>query len=240
MIPWLLGRMHHWADAIIAVSEGVADDVSRIARIPRNRVSVIYNPVLTPDLVRAAAARPSHSWFEDACCPVVLGVGRLTPQKNFRLLIDAFALVKREQDARLVILGEGPERAALEAQIQSRGLEGTVSLPGFVENPYACMARAAVFALSSDFEGLPTALIESLALATPVVATDCESGPREILSTGGIGALVPVGDVEGLALAIGRALKSRAPRPRPSPEALRAFTLDAAVDGFLQACGLHA
>jgi len=238
VIPWLLGRFHRWADAIVAVSEGVADDAAGATGIPRARIGVIYNPVITPALTPAAAERPSHSWFADGGSPVVLGVGRLAPQKNFRLLVEAFAGVRRSCEARLVILGEGPERPDLEQLVRQLGLQDVVSLPGFVDNPYSCMARAGVYVLSSDFEGLPTALIESLAVGTPVVSTDCESGPREILHHGTFGELVPVGDAPALALAIARALKG--PRLCPPPEVLRPYTVDAAVEQFLEACNLDA
>jgi glycosyltransferase involved in cell wall biosynthesis len=237
-IPWLLGRLHRWADRILAVSEGVADDLALETGIPRDRIDVIHNPVIMPALLPAASERPSHPWFEDAGPPVVLGVGRLVHQKNFPLLIESFALVKRQHDARLVILGEGPDRPALEALVRQYGLQDSVALPGFVDNPYACMARAALFALSSDFEGLPTVLIESLAVGTPVVSTDCESGPREILRGGALGDLVPVGDAPALARAISRALTS--PRAVPPPEALRPYTLDVVLDQFQEAFRLDA
>jgi glycosyltransferase involved in cell wall biosynthesis len=235
-IPWLLGRLHHWADAIVAVSDGVADDLANTTGIPRDRIGVIYNPVITPELLPASLQPAAHPWFDDTSRPVVLGVGRLTPQKNFRLLVEAFAGMSSEHRARLVILGEGPERSALEARVRQLGIQDDVSFPGFVKNPYACMARAAVFVLSSDFEGLPTALIESLAVGTPVVSTDCESGPREILRSGTLGELVPVGSAPDLARAISRALR----RPRPPVPDLRAFTLDTALDQFEQAFCLHA
>lgn len=237
-IPRLLGRLHHWADAIVAVSEGAADDFARTTGIPRDRVDVIYNAVITPALLRAAAEPPPHPWFEDEARPVVLGVGRLDQYKNFPVLIDAFALMRREHDARLVILGEGSERRALETQACERGIRDAVALPGFVDNPYSCMARAAVLALSSDVEGLPTVLIESLAVGTPVVSTDCESGPREILRGGALGELVPVGDVPALARAISRTLA--APRVPPPSEALHPFTLDVVLDRFQEAFNLHA
>jgi glycosyltransferase involved in cell wall biosynthesis len=237
-IPWLLGRLHLWADVIVAVSSGVADDLARTTAIPRERITVIHNPVITPDLMLAATARTEHAWFDDATCPIILGVGRLTPQKNFRLLIEAFSIVKQHRDARLVILGEGAERPVLEAFARQNGIQDSVALPGFVENPYSHMARAALFALSSDFEGLPTVLIESLAVGTPVVSTDCESGPREILRGGMFGALVPVGDAPALAHAILRGLAN--PHAALPPEALRPFTLDVVLDQFQQAFNLNA
>jgi glycosyltransferase involved in cell wall biosynthesis len=238
LIPWLLGRLHSWADGVVAVSEGVADSAARATGIPVQRFSVIYNPVITPGLAAAASARPSHPWFEDRTRPIVLGAGRLTAQKNFPLLISAFALVARQSDVRLVILGDGPARPALEAHIRRHGLEHRIALPGFVTNPYACMARARVFALSSDFEGLPTVLIESLAVGTPVVSTDCASGPREILRGGALGELVPVGDVTALAQAISHVLAH--PPSSASFEALRPFTLDPVLDQFQEVLDLGA
>ena len=185
-LPWLLGRLHRWADAVVAVSQGVAEDLTRTAGVPHNRIRVILNPVITPTLIAAAGDRPAHAWFEDATRPIIVSAGRLAPQKNFPLLIESFAAVRRQFDVRLVILGEGPERPALESLIRRHGVEHCVALPGFVPNPYACMARASVFVLSSDYEGLPTVLVESLALGTPVIATDCKSGPREILRDGAL------------------------------------------------------
>jgi glycosyltransferase involved in cell wall biosynthesis len=192
-----------------------------------------------PGLMERAAQSPGHPWFGEPDHPVVIGIGRLVAQKNFRLLIDAFALVKRDHPtARLVILGEGEERGMLEAQIRRLGLQQSVSLPGFVDNPYACLARARVFVLSSDFEGLPTVLIESLAVGTPVVSTDCASGPREVLQDGALGELVPVGEVEAFARGIGRALAN--PRPPQSAAGLRPYMLDAVIDHFVEACHLNA
>jgi glycosyltransferase involved in cell wall biosynthesis len=230
VMRWLLGRLHHWADGIVAVSEGVADDLARRTPIPRSRIDVIYNPVITPALQEAASAAPPHPWFEDVTQPVVLGVGRLAVQKDFPALVDAFAILRREHKARLVILGEGPERSTIEAVIRRHGLQDCVALPGFVDNPYACMARSAVLALSSRFEGLPTVLIEALAVGTPVVAIDCPSGPREILRDGKFGRLVPPGDTPSLASAIASALTSG--RPPVPCDALRPFMPDVVLDQY--------
>jgi glycosyltransferase involved in cell wall biosynthesis len=233
----LLRHVDRWADGIVAVSDGVADDFARTTGIARSRIDVIYNPVITPGLLTAALAAPPHLWFEDAGRPIILGVGRLTRQKNFPALVDAFALVKRDHEAaRLVILGEGPERAAIEARVHHHALQESIALPGYVDNPYACMARAAVLALSSDWEGLPTVLIESLAVGTPVVATDCPSGPREILQNGVLGSLVPPGDVRALASALSRALGAgRAILPA---DALHAFLPDVVLDQYQRVCRL--
>jgi glycosyltransferase involved in cell wall biosynthesis len=229
--------MHVWTDGIVAVSEGVAADFASATGIPRRRIQVIYNPVITPALLHAASAPPTHVWFEDHSRPHVLGVGRLTRQKNFPALVDAFALMKREHPAaRLVILGEGPERVTIEACIRRHGLQDSVALPGFIDNPYACMARAAVVALSSEWEGLPTVLIESLAVGTPVVATDCPSGPREILQNGAFGSLVPTGDIPALASALSRALRTG--RVALPPDALRPYMPEVVLDQYQRVCRL--
>ena len=200
----LIRRYYPWADGIVAVSKGVADDLSQVAGIARDRIQVIYNPIVTPALREKARAPLDHPWFMNGQAPVVLSVGRLTAtnQKDFPTLIEAFAQVRRSRPARLMILGEGEQRANLEAMVKQLGLEQDVLLPGFVANPYPYMRRASVFVLSSRWEGLPGVLIEGLYCGAPLVATDCPSGPREILKDGQYGQLVPVGDVSGMARAI--------------------------------------
>lgn len=209
-------------ERLVAVSRGVADDAARIAGLTPSRVQVIPNPVVTDEL-REAARRPvEHPFLAPGEPPVVLGVGRFVRQKDFPTLVSAFALVRERRPARLIILGEPDPREpgvreTLVAQVEHAGLGADVSLPGFADNPYAYMARSAVLALSSIYEGLPTVLVEALAVGTTIVATDCESGPREILEGGRLGALVPVGDAPALADAIVAALD------RPAdPDVLRA------------------
>ncbi len=199
------------ADGIIAVSDGVASDLKRIIGGTKTNLKVIYNPVVTPEMIRKSEEPLEHPWFAPGEPPVILGCGRLTAPKDFETLIRAFAIVRKELPSRLVILGEGEKRQRLEALIKNLGMEQDVALPGFVSNPYKYMKRAAVFVLSSKWEGLPTVLIEALACGTPVVSTDCPSGPREILDNGKYGALVPVGDLEALANAI--IAKLKAPDP---------------------------
>jgi glycosyltransferase involved in cell wall biosynthesis len=160
-------------------------------------------------------------------------VGRLTPQKDFPTLLRAFAGVRRHRRARLVILGEGEERAALTALAGELGLsDDDVAMPGFRENAMAFMAASAVFVLSSAWEGLPTVLIEALAAGTRVVSTDCPSGPREILQNGRLGALVPVRNAPALSQAILDCLER--PADTASLDALTPFTKDAAVEHYLR------
>jgi glycosyltransferase involved in cell wall biosynthesis len=191
-----------WADAIVAVSKGVADDLARVARLPRDRIKVIYNPVVTEALFRKAEEPLEHPWFLSGCPPVILGVGRLTAAKDFPTLIRAFARVRESQLARLLILGEGEKRDSLEKLVRELRLERDVSMPGFMDNPYAYMRKSSIFVLSSCWEGLPNVLIEAMACGCQVISTNCPSGPEEILRGGHYGKLVPVGDAEALAKAI--------------------------------------
>ena len=183
-MPLLSRWFYPRADAIVAVSQGVADDLARVAGLAAERIHVVYNPVVTPELAAQAAAPVEHPWFAPGEPPVILAVGRLTRQKDYPTLLQALVEVRRERPARLLVLGEGEERAPIEAMVRTMNLAGAVLLPGIDPNPYRYMARAAVFAMSSAWEGLPTVLIEALAAGATVVATDCPSGPREILAGG--------------------------------------------------------
>ncbi|MEX2534099.1 MAG: glycosyltransferase [Trueperaceae bacterium] len=208
LITKMIRRLYRQADGVIAVSKGVAEDLERYFGHPIHQTAVLYNPVVTDELGRLACLEPEHSWFEPDAPPVILAVGRLHVQKDFATLIHAFARLQKERDSRLMILGEGNERSELEGLVRQLGLEGRVALPGFVENPFAFMSRAGVFVLSSRWEGLPGALIQAMACGCPVVATDCRSGPAEVLDNGRYGELVQVGDIAGMAEAIVRTLDS--------------------------------
>jgi glycosyltransferase involved in cell wall biosynthesis len=227
----LAKRTYRRAPRLVAVTEAVAHELVSLAGVQRERIRVIPNPVISPDL-ELLRSEPLHEpWFAPSEPPVVLGVGRLTPQKNFGGLIRAFALLRRKREARLVILGEGPERSSLSDLSTEQGVAGDVAFLGFKPNPYKYMARSAVFAMSSDWEGLPGALIQALASGTSVVATDCPTGPREILRDGRHGLLVPVGNVGSLAEAL--ALRLEEPVPSAPPEAWQRYTTDSAVTGYI-------
>ena len=232
LIP-LVSAYYPRADGIIAVSDGVADDLSRVAGIARERITTIYNPTVTPDLEAKAAAEADHPWFGDGGPPVVLAVGRLQKQKDYPTLLRAFAKVRERRPLRLIILGEGKDRAAIEALIAELGLDAAVSMPGFAKNPIAYMARAALFVLASRWEGLPNVLIEALAVGCPVVSTDCESGPSEILEGERWGPLVAVGDVDALAAAMDETLEKPPDREWLRGGAQR-FTLDRVADRYLE------
>lgn len=231
MVPWLYPS----ADVIAAVSTDVRDDLAAETGIPAERITVLHNPVVTTALAEQAAEDSSHPWLRDGEIPVVLGVGRFALQKNFPLLIRAFAKVRAARPARLIILGDGELLPDLEALVRDLGVTDDVDLPGFDPNPFRAMRRAAVYVLSSDWEGLPTALIEALACGTPVVTTDC-AGAGEILLEGRIGRIVPRGDVDALAAAISATLDLPGSHDERIARA-NDFGLERAVDRYLEAAG---
>lgn len=223
------------ADAVVAVSEGVAEDLRHLG-LPPHLVHTIYNPIVEPGFFEAAAQPVDHKWF-GGDLPVVLGAGRIGPQKDFPTLLRAFAKVRSMGvEARLVILGEGktPQaRADLQALAGELGISEWVDIPGFVPTALPYISRADLFVLSSRWEGLPGVLIEALACGTPVVSTDCPSGPEEILQGGKYGPLVPMGDADALASAMAEVLRSP-----PDKENLKnrgnAFTSEAAVSNYME------
>ncbi|MES1940349.1 group 1 glycosyl transferase [Salinisphaera sp. T5B8] len=221
----LAQRLYPRADAIAGVSNGVADDLARTAHIDRTRITTLYNPIVSPRLIASSETPVNHEWFAAGEPPVILAVGRLVREKNFADLIEAFALLRARQQARLMILGEGPERAALEARIDALGLGADIALPGWADNPYAYMRRSAIFVLCSLFEGLGLVLIEAMACGCPVVSTDSPSGPREILEDGRYGPLVAMHDPGALAKAMAATLDTP-----PDPVALRARADDFSVE----------
>jgi glycosyltransferase involved in cell wall biosynthesis len=230
--PRLMRHLYPWANGVVVVSQGVRDDMVQLTGVPRRHVTVIYNPSVVGAEIQEKAKEPlDHPWFKPGQPPVLVAVGRLQQQKDYPMLLQAFAQVRRSQPARLLILGEGKERPTLEALIKELDLEDDVGLPGFVMNPYAYLARASLFVLSSRWEGLPTVLIEALCCGTPAVSTDCPSGPREILRNGKYGALTPVGDATAFAQAIGAALEK--PLAKPPPESWQPYDLGVIVHHYL-------
>ena len=230
----LLARCcYRYADGVVTVSDGAASDIAHFTGLHLSRITVIRNPVIRPQLFSRAAERATHPWLAGDGPPVILGVGRLHRIKDFTTLIKAFSLVRAQREARLVILGEGPERNSLLQVARERGVAADIDLPGFTGNPYPAMRAAAVLALTSRFDALPGVLVEALALGTPIVATDCPSGPREILRGGRYGELVPVGDDAGVAAAILRVLDGRSAAGSADPEWLDQFREETAMGRYL-------
>lgn len=208
----IIKHRYREADFAIAVCEDVRRDFLALVPYPRAQTAVVYNPIEIERIRRLAREEVPHPWFHPKETPIILGAGRLSPQKDFATLIRALAVLKDRTPARLIILGRGKQKKALEKLVRKLALEDRVDLPGFTLNPWAYMARADVFVLSSRWEGLPGVLLEALTVGCPVVSTDCPGGAREILADGRYGPLVPVGDPKALAEAILQVLENPPPR----------------------------
>lgn len=235
-VPAFEKLLYPKAEAIVAVSEGSARDLENQLGLKKGKVNTIYNPVVDDELTNKAKIPLDHPWFEKGSIPVFLSVGRLKPPKDFLTLIKAFALVRKQVQARLLILGEGESRAELEAMIKTLGIVEDVSMPGFVENPYAYMSKANALILSSCREGLPTVLIEAMACGCSVIATDCPSGAKEILEAGKYGSLVSVGDALAMSKAMLQVLNFPVSRDLLMQRAMY-FSVDKATSEYLSLLG---
>lgn len=226
----LVPPVYRRAAAVVAISNGVGEGLRRL--VPGLVPEVIPNPVLPEDLARLKAAPAGHPWLGDGGPPVIASVGRLAVEKDYPTLVRAFALVARRRPARLLLLGEGPDRGRIMATAAAEGVADLVALPGRAANVFAPLSRAQAFALASRFEGFGNVLVEALACGLPVVSTDCPVGPREILADGRFGRLVPPGDAPVMAAALLAALAEPAPPPGLAAH-LGRFTVRASVADYL-------
>jgi glycosyltransferase involved in cell wall biosynthesis len=221
-------------NSIVVVSRDTADDLVRTIGVSPNAVRVIY-PILTPGITERSQLPVTHPWLAPGQPDVILAVGRLSDQKDHATLIRAFASVRRQRDVRLLILGEGDLREHLESLVRELGLSDSVSMPGYDNNVFACMSRCALFVLSSKYEAMPMVIVEALASGARVVATDCPSGPREILQGGRYGSLVPPGNVATLSKAILDALDAK---PFKTPESVfHPYLSETVVDEYVKLIG---
>jgi glycosyltransferase involved in cell wall biosynthesis len=197
----------------------------------------VYSIVDTPAAHARIAEPVDHPWFNDHDMPTLVAAGQLGPWKGFTDLIAAVHIVMQKQPVRLVIFGEGAQRDTLQAQIDALGMQDSIRLEGHVTNPLKYFARADVFVLSSHFEGMPNVLIEAMMAGCTPVATDCPTGPREILESGRYGYLVPVKDPIALAAGIENAL-SKPIDPRVLEEALKPFQEDTVLAEHFRLLGI--
>ena len=233
-----MGKLYHLADKVIVTSRGVADDMARYTGLARHLIEIVPSPVISHEVFEKTQPCPDHPWLQDKQVPVIIGVGALAYVKDFNTLIRAFAKVRNDRPCKLIILGKGTLRDELLELAATLNIKDDVSLPGFVHKPYAYMAHSDVFALTSRWEGLGFVLIEALAVGTPAVATDCQSGPREILQDGKYGRLVPVGDDAALAEAIGYTLDKPMPKDFLQ-QAARPYEISLSTTAYLKAMGLE-
>lgn len=231
LTPWFVRWLFPFTDGIVAVSQGVADDAVKVSGLDPSKIKTIYNPIFTTDLIAKFQESIDCDWLLENHIPVILGVGRLSQQKDFATLIRSIAIVRQTRPVRLMILGQGEELPHLESLVKELDLINDVAFLGFVANPYAYMAKAQMLVMSSVYEGFGNVLVEGMLAGTPVVSTNCESGPSEILADGKYGNLVAVGDASGLATAIINTLENP-----PDSDLLikrgQEFSLAAALDKY--------
>jgi glycosyltransferase involved in cell wall biosynthesis len=232
-------RLYRRADTVIVPSHGAAKDLAAIMEAPASRITVLPNPVIHPGLEPLATEPVNEPWFEKRDRPIIVAAGSLTPRKDYTMLVDAFARLRARRPCRLILVGDGNQRTALEAQAQRLGVEGDVRFTGFLRNPYPYIAHADVFAHSSRWEGLGVVLVEALALGTPVVSTNCPSGPSEVLDGGRVGRLVPVGDAAAMAEALAATLDEPTDADRLRA-AVAGYRADVSARAYLRAFGLSA
>lgn len=236
LAPFAKRVVYPRADSIVAVSKDAAADLSDYVGVPREQVTTIYNPTFNESILEQSKEAVDHEWFQEDI-PIIASVGRFSDQKDFETLIQAFDTVASNREARLVLIGDGANRTRLEALVASRGLEDCVAFLGYQENPHKYVAESTIFVLSSTYEGLPNVLIEAIGVGTPVIATDCPSGPREILLDGDGGTLVSVGDEDAMADAITRYLDDpeyARERLQTAQEQLDRFTPERAAKEYLR------
>lgn len=225
-------------DGLIAISQGVADDLAMLTGRPPESIDIVPNPVIQSDVDRLAAQSVTHPWFRDPDVPVIVSAGRLGAAKNFPMLLRAFARLRSRTEARLVIFGDGPMRPRLGELADALGIAGDMDMPGFADNLYAYFARSSLFVLSSRLEGLSNVLIEAMAVGTPVVSTDCPSGPAEVLEYGRLGALVPVDEIDALADAMQSSLTAPVDPQRLRTSARQRYSVARSADEYARALGL--
>jgi len=200
LIPLLKRHIYPRSEAIVTISDGVAHDLSDVTGIHESEMKTIYNPAFDPEILEMKCEPVDHEWLNDEDKRVVIGVGNMKPQKDFPTLLRALSLL--EEDVHLIILGKGRGKSNLHELATQLRIDDRVLFPGFVDNPYAYMSKADVFALPSAWEGFGNVIVEAMACGTPVVCADCPGGPAEILGEGTYGPLVPVGDDQAMAKAI--------------------------------------
>ena len=224
-------RSYRYADEVVGVSHGITSEFSKIPNLSSGRVHTVYNPIEIDYIKRKSREPVSHRWLVSSDSPVIMAIGKLIKRKDFVTLLRAFARLVSKRKARLIVLGEGRFRSSLLSLTNRLGVAECVDFPGFAENPFAFLARADLFVLSSRNEGLPTVLIEAMVCGCPVVSTDCDFGPREILEDSRHGPLVPVGEPEALAGAMLSVLNNP-PRPEALQDRAEFFNAARAVDQY--------
>jgi glycosyltransferase involved in cell wall biosynthesis len=230
VIARMVKHFYRFADHIVGVSKGVADDLHNITEIDKKKIHVVYNPVVTEELLAKAQQEVNHPWFKEDV-PVVVTVGRFDKAKDYPTLLNAMRVLQDSKKVRLIVVGDGPEKDHLRSLVDQYKLNDVVDFAGFQSNPYPYMRKADLFVLSSAYEGFGNVVAEALAVGTPIVSTDCPSGPGEILDGGKYGTLVKVGDYIALSQAIKDTLENPIPKEKLIERSLF-FTIKNSADSY--------
>lgn len=236
MWMFLIFILYRFADKHIAVSKGVANAMSKFGRIKMSNISILPNPVITDKIFTDASVKINHPFFQNNK-PVFLYVGRLSYEKDVSNLLYSFKKVQESIASHLIIIGDGPDRKDLEQIAKKINISDKISFLGHQDNPYPYFLQSDLLVLSSTREGLPTVLIEALALGLKVVSTDCPSGPSEILDNGTYGTLVKLGDSNAFAESIVSTLNSSTPKV-PKSE-LEKYTVKSAVLNYIKTLNIN-
>ena len=239
LLKLLCKLLFPWADGFVAVSKSLALELETLIQLPKYRIRTIYNPVVSQKMLARADEQLTHPWLAmptQRDFKTLISVGRLVEQKGFDVLLDALIIVRKYSDCRLIIVGDGPLRTDLESRVNRLRLEGNVDFVGWQDNPYKFVTRSDLFVLSSRWEGLGNVLKEALACGCPVVATDCQYGPKEILDGGKYGDLVEVNNASDLASKILTTLQASVSPAKSDARKSRSldFTVEAAVEQYSQ------
>lgn len=230
--PKLMKTFYPMADEIVAVSQGVANNLSKLIDVPIKQINVIYNPLISKNFIADSYKEVEDEWFNNLEGKKIISVGRLSKSKDFPTLIKAFKLINEKHLANLIIIGEGEDRELLNRMIEEYGLKDKVFLPGFKDTPQKYLRKCDVFAFPSLWEGLGNVIVEAMATDLPVVCTDCPIGPREILKDGEYGKLVPIGDYVKLAEEIEKVLVSQ--KEVNYQEALKRFEFKTNINKYIE------
>ena len=230
LIPFITKRIYKYSDIFIANSFGVADDISKVFKIPKDKIKVIHNPKSVEEIKRMGKEKTGHIWLDNKDLPVILFVGRLRVQKDIPTLMKAFKEVRKNVPSRILFVGIGREQKKMEELAKELGVREDVDFFGFSENSYSFMTKADVFVTTSIWEGFSNSLQEAMVCGVPVVATDCSSGPREMIAPdtdllyrmdegieyGKYGILVPMGGVKETSEAVQKLLSDKGLREKYS------------------------
>ncbi|WP_339138117.1 MAG: glycosyltransferase [Candidatus Electrothrix sp. GW3-4] len=236
LIRYLSKYIYVYANKVVGVSQGVVDGLCEVTGLNKSKTTVIYNPLreMVGDLGETEHDRALRDEFWNGTSIKLLAVGRLAPEKNYEIMIDAIQLLRDKHDIKLIVIGDGALKSMLQEKIDYLSLSQHILLAGKITNVQEFYAEADVFLMSSTSEGFGNVIVEALSFGLPIVSTNCQSGPAEILSDGEYGVLTPVGDPQAFACGIDKVLLTQAD-PEKQKKRSGEYTIEKTTDKYLLA-----